>query len=521
MATYARFVSEIREQKAERERTRLTVGGNLIDYPDDKSSPTSDVLTFKLLINSTLSTQNAKMVLFDIKNYYLGTPLPRREYMKILIALIPPEIVEEYNLLPKVHNGHVYVAIAKGMYGLPQAGILANQLLAKNLQPFGYFQARHTPGLWLHASRPISFVLVVDDFAVKYTGQEHAEHLLHALQNHYEAVTVDWKAERYVGIHIKWNYQQRTAQLSMPGYIAKVLQKHHHAKPSKPVYSPHRHAEIQYGRKVQMVAPPDGSPLLGPAGIKRIQQVVGALLYHSRAVDSTTGVALSTLASEQSQATERTNEKLHQLLDYCATQPDATLQYNASDMILKIHSDASFGNEPGFRSRAGGHIFLGNKDAFHGPTNGAILNPTAIIRHVANSATEAEIGALYINAAHGVVIRNTLQELGHAQPTTGTPLITDNETALGFINNTMKKQRSRVIDMRYHWTIDRVAQQQFDIIWEPGIMNLADYFTKHHSPAHHRQIRPTYLQTIPEDQEVTQTLPLHCEGVLNSDGTRT
>ena len=137
VATYARFVCDIREQKAERERTRLTVGGNLIDYPDDKSSPTSDVMTFKILINSTLSTAETMMVLFDIKNYYLGTPLPRREYMKIHISLIPQEIIDAYDLMPKVHNGYIYVAICKGMYGLPQAGILANQLLAQNLKPFG------------------------------------------------------------------------------------------------------------------------------------------------------------------------------------------------------------------------------------------------------------------------------------------------------------------------------------------------------------------------------------------------
>ena len=236
--------------------------------------------------------------------------------------------------------------------------------------------------------------------------------------------------------------------------------------------------------------------------MKKIQQVVGALLYHNRAVDSTTGVALSTLASEQARATEATDAKLTQIMDYCATSPNPVLQYNASDMILKIHSDASFGNEPGFRSRAGGHHFLGKANNDYGPTNGAILNPTGILKHVANSATEAEIGAIYVNATHGVILRNTLQELGHVQPPQGTPIITDNATALGFVNNTMKKQRSRVIDMRYHWTIDRVAQKQFQIIWEPGIKNLADYFTKHHSPTHHRNMRHTYLAPIPEDREV-------------------
>jgi hypothetical protein len=57
------------------------------------------------------------------------------------------------------------------MYGLKQAGLLANQLLQTRLAPFRYYPARHTPGLWLHKTRPIYFTLVVDDFAVKYVGK--------------------------------------------------------------------------------------------------------------------------------------------------------------------------------------------------------------------------------------------------------------------------------------------------------------------------------------------------------------
>jgi hypothetical protein len=68
------------------------------------------------------------------------------------------------------------------MYGLPQAGILANKRLAKKLGKDGYYQCRHTPGLWRHTTRPITFALVVDDFAVKYVGHEHAQHLLSLLQ---------------------------------------------------------------------------------------------------------------------------------------------------------------------------------------------------------------------------------------------------------------------------------------------------------------------------------------------------
>jgi hypothetical protein len=77
------------------------------------------------------------------------------------------------------------------MYGLKQAGLIANQLLQTRLAPFGYYPARHTPGLWLHKARPIAFSLVVDDFAVKYVGKKHADHLRNALPKMYE-LTNDW-----------------------------------------------------------------------------------------------------------------------------------------------------------------------------------------------------------------------------------------------------------------------------------------------------------------------------------------
>ena len=102
----------------------------------------------------------------DVKNFYLNTPMERPEYMRIHISLIPPEIVEQYRLMNLVHNDYVYIEINKGMYGLPQAGLLANKLLACRLARYGYFQAQHTPGLWKHAWRPIQFCLVVDDFGM-------------------------------------------------------------------------------------------------------------------------------------------------------------------------------------------------------------------------------------------------------------------------------------------------------------------------------------------------------------------
>ena len=74
-----------------------------------------------------------------------------------------------------------------------------------------------------------------------------------------------------------------------------------------------------------------------------------------------------------------------------------------------------------------------------------------------------------------------------------TPIYVDNSTVTGIANNTIKRQRSRAMNMRYFWVVDQVTQQFFKVIWAPGLQNLADYFTKHHPAAHHQKVRPYYL----------------------------
>jgi hypothetical protein len=214
--TYGKIVCDYKPHKQDKERVRLTVGGDRLDYSGDVATSTADITTFKILINSTLSTEDAAMMMMYIKNYYIGTPLPRFEYMKMLLSRFPDEIIQKYNLNDLAFDGWVYIEIRKGMYGLKKAGLLANQLLQTRLNPFGYYPARHTPRLWLQKTRPISFTLIVDDFAVKYVGKQHAEHLRNALLRTYE-LTTDWKATLYSGMTLKWDYNRRTCDISMPG----------------------------------------------------------------------------------------------------------------------------------------------------------------------------------------------------------------------------------------------------------------------------------------------------------------
>jgi hypothetical protein len=331
--TYGRICVDHRPQKKETNRTRLTAGGNLIDFPGDVSTPTADpTTTAKLVIQHTLSTPNAKYMCGDIKLFYLGTPMARYKYMRLPIAIIPQEIIDAYDLMPLVHNGHVYLEIRRGMYGLPQAGIIANQLLTRRLQPHGYYQCRHTPGLWRHQWRPILFSLVVDDFGISYVDKQHADHLIHAIENDYN-FTKDWSGTLYCRITIKWDYQACTAELSMPGYIKSAIHKYQHPAPKRPQHAPHTWNQPTYGATQQLATPTDTTDLASEPDKKRIQQVTGTLLFYTRAVDPTMLMTLSTIAAQQSKATQQTLQATNQLLDYCHTHPNAIIQYRASDMI--------------------------------------------------------------------------------------------------------------------------------------------------------------------------------------------
>jgi hypothetical protein len=97
--------------------------------------------------------------------------------MVVMLASLPQDVIDEYSLDDPAVDGKVYIEIQKGVYGLPQAGILANELLQRRLAQDGYRPTKHTHGLWTHDTRPITFSLVVDDFGIKYVGQEHTDHL--------------------------------------------------------------------------------------------------------------------------------------------------------------------------------------------------------------------------------------------------------------------------------------------------------------------------------------------------------
>ncbi len=371
--TYGQIVCVYRSEKKDPYRTCITMGGNLINYPDDCGTPTANLLTVKLMFNSIISTPGAKFMTIDMKDFYLMTPMDRFEYFKMKLDLFPKDIIEEYRLHNKVDtDGNVFHKVQQGMYGLPQAGIIAQDLLTKRLHKAGYRQRKVTPGYWHHDWHPIRFTLVVDDFGVKYVNKDDVEHLISMLQQDYK-VDTDWDGTQYLGLTLDWDYKFCKVHLSMPGYIKKAAIRFGHEPPNKPQWQPHPHSIPTYGATIQYAKQIDQSCPATKDKQKYIRQVIGVLLYYGQAVDSTLLVALSSLASAQSAPTAYTLELIKWLLHYAVTQPDAILTYEKSNMILAVHSKASYLSEAKARSRVGRHFFCSTDDE-DPPNNGAILN---------------------------------------------------------------------------------------------------------------------------------------------------
>ncbi len=187
--TYGRVCVNYCPKKDDPNRTSLTVGCDRVNFPGDCGTPTVDMVMVKLHLNSVISTKGACYCTIDHKDFYLMTLMTRSEYMRMKIKDLPKEFVTMYNHANKAtSDGYVYIKIQKGMYGLTQVAILAQELLEQRLNKRGYHQSPNTPGLWRHDYRLISFTLCVDNFGIKYVGRKHAKRLASILSKHYKCL---------------------------------------------------------------------------------------------------------------------------------------------------------------------------------------------------------------------------------------------------------------------------------------------------------------------------------------------
>ena len=138
------------------------------------------------------------------------------------------------------------------------------------------------------------------------------------------------------------------------------------------------------------------------------------------------------------------------------------------------------------------------------PNNGAVLNVAEIIKNIMSSTLEAELSTMYVNVRKAVEIWMILQEMGHPQPPT--PIQTDNSTAGGIINARVQLKHTKAMYMLFHWLHNCSAnQKQFRFYWRPVLLNFADYWTKHHPPSHHGNMRSKFLTPFTKLLELCRT----------------
>ncbi len=475
-------------------RVRITVADTHSEYAGPTSAYTASLTTLNLLLNSVVS-DDAGWMTADIKDYYLGTPMKYKEYMYIPVKYIPRRILIKYGLQDRAPSSSVMVEISKGMYGLAQAGRLAQDRLFKLLAANGYHQAPHTPCLFRHASLGVTFVLVVDDFGIKYTSASAAAHLLGVLRQLY-TITVDDTGSQYVGLSIEYTRTEpRHITISMPGTIQAALKRYQFTPRGRPTNHPMVHTPFQFGQRSHEALPEDDSPPLPPLRVTRLQSIIGTFQHVARALDVTLVCPISKLAT--SPKTMKTEQMVEHFMNYLHTWSEPCVTFYASDMQLHVHSDASYLSETRARSRVAGFHCMGNYDPASGlPPNGFVSTFSSIADNVCGSAQEAEGIGIFLNAQLAIPSRDALLFMGHPQGET--LIVSDNLIGVNILNGHLPPKRSRCMDMRFYWIKDRISQRQFRLEWQPGRTNLADYLTKIHPPAHYPRIRSTYVGDLPK-----------------------
>jgi hypothetical protein len=445
-------------------RVRGTYGGNITDYEGPTSAQTADMVSIKILLNSVVSDR-ASFMTMDIKDFYLGTPMDKKEYMRVHLSQIPQETRDLYLNDGLVQNECVLAEVNKGIYGLTQAGILAQEQLFGLLSQNGFHPiSPEAPCVFKHETRDIIFSLVVDDFGVKYKRKEDVRHLAEVLKSKY-IVKEDWTGRSYVGFQIDRDEGDGTITISMPGYIDDAI-KRFNISTSERVTNP---------AAAEDLSDPDLSTPATDAQRKRVQEIIGVLLYYARAIDSSILTRVSKVSTQQSKATVATLRAAERILAYAATQKPATITFHGSKMVLICYSDASYLNETEGRSRAGGLFYLGS-ESDTSVINGAVLCKSSIVDVVVSSAAESEFAAAFMNAKEAAYLRNILTAMGYPQP--ATPILTDNAFVSSIVQGTCKAKRSKAMDMRFYWLRDRAKRSQFDVRWCKGTRNISDHLTK-------------------------------------------
>lgn len=493
-ATYLNFVLEKKIDLAGNPITRVrgTGGGDKLVYEFGNTSHVADTMAFKILLNA-LASEDSHLITSDLKDFFLTAELPETVYLKILWSQIPQETIDLYHLTPNTDsNGakFIYGELHQALYGLPQANALAAQRLKEELAKHDFYET-DIPCLYRHKTRNITFLIHVDDFAIKLsknpaTTIADAKYIKQILkksgyQGKFNFGGIDFERNIvpreyslcWCGYTIKHSKITRTVTISMDDYYKKIIAQ----IPStvSPCSTPGLPFNIKYGQKEQYVIETPDNITLTPEQKKFLQKFVGEILWYSNAVAHDILTAVSKLSSHQSNPTPQTFPlTVERIQGYLKTYGNHKIQFQASDMVLHIMSDASFDADPQSKSRGGCFLWIGNKkpDLINGP----ISCHSKLLPGVPQSAAAAEIVQHVESGKHGIYARRILRCMGYTQPPT--IILADNLCSIDYAHDNTKGRTLKTLARRTNWLKHVVRQNVYIFRYVSSQNNIADIFTK-------------------------------------------
>jgi hypothetical protein len=469
-------------------RVRGTFGGNVVNFQGATSTNTADYPLMKTLWCGVLSDvkhkdPNTKCVNLDMTDYYLYAPLEDPGYMAVPINEIPPEIVKAYGLEKYASKGKVYFIVYMSMYGHPAAGLLANRLFWKTIEPAGYYEDPNVPCLIQSKTNTIQGALVVDDITAKYSNPDEVLHLVAAIEKVWK-VKINWAADRFCGLDLKWDYNPINPSLEfgndrvVDDYFKRFLPD----KILKGAETPgiYNNPKFHHNGTPELIDPEPEAKLEHKT---EVQQKAGTLNHQGRTSRYDIVTAVNTIAETQSSPTDLTLKQVDQLENYISRYSYASVRFEATDMELRAHYDSSL--KPHARHKAGVVIYLANKDDPPDKIGNIIevisKTPPGCIASIA----EGEYNAQFIATQGSLAHRTVVEALGYPQPPI--KIYGDNSTAIGIANDAVKVKRSKAFDKTFHYTRDKVRTKDIESIKIDTKDNASDFFTKFLSPSEHKR----------------------------------
>ncbi len=494
---FARNMVKVLEHKSDKgRRVRAAYNGSPVkgDIREDQYNVFSSDCVTKKIFWAALATNSkkygSKHCVFDIGSFYLHerNVLDRTDYAFYDCSYIPPDVYAEYASYID-NEDRLMIECKNAIYGMHDAGTIAGRVLSNTLKENGYEEIEASC-LW-KSNRPgeeaVLFNINVDDFnfqGIPNTGQR--ERLIQVLEKvgyKVSATEYDQDTQHYCGFTVKHDSNTHEVLVSLKGYVDEMLAEFNMSN-CKPQVSPYVYQYPTYSKKQSPVIETD-SEALNKEEVKELQKKIGKLTWYRTCIGDDIALALSKVASRQSNPTKEVLKACDHILKYLrGLSSDRTLVFRPSDMQLYAESDASFNSETKGRSRIGGIFHLGSYEDGK-PNSSPIETLSKIADSVPDAASEAEYVGIHHVAKRGIYIRNILMQAGFKQK----ELIihTDNAAAQGLSNDVIHDRKSKHIDRRYHWTRYEIKKKAIKVLWRKGETNLADFFTKYLPREHHEK----------------------------------